>query len=248
MKWDWPRMKFRSAGFSILTVFSSMCDSKQRSPRDEHQGAPRGAPRQGKPCPLNVTSGRLPCTSPRKANLAVEPIEQNENQRNHDEDQRAALRADGPAGEPSGSVKRRVQKVSFHHHSTVRDGIKEAFGIVPHGVHANGKPQTSGAPHGQGEEKADQNGAQRAHPIFPRISQVTSAEKSGKQNGRRPEAYAGGQGVARVSAHQKLFKEAHAQESNRPEDGLKNQPGATEGQASKGESVCGPKDQQKTGE
>src|SRR5713226_3483013 len=73
-------------------------------------------------------------------------------------------------------------------------------------------------------------------------------EESGEQDCSGPEVNARAQSVERVPAHQKLFKKAHAQKSDCPEDGVIDRFPAPERKTSEGEIVHRPQDDQERSE
>src|SRR2546427_985958 len=228
MKCDWPRMKFRSAGFSIFTVLRSI-----RLPKQSPVGqAPRSAAgRQWSAVSCDTELG-LAIFEFRVSSFEfwdgepdtwIQPIKRYKQRRDNDERERAAVGTDRPAGEPPGAMKRRIEQVSGDHGAAVGHRVDEAFRIVPRGVQPDGKPQAAGASHGEAKEEPDQTGGQPADPGFARVGKVDSAEERRKQHGRGPESDSGRERVERVAAKEELFREPHEQKGQRPENDVGGQ-------------------------
>src|SRR5579885_1030565 len=93
--------------------------------------------------------------------------------------------------------------------ATIRDREKKCFGKVKASVHAHSEPQRASAFERKRENHADNKDGASPHQILASIPQMNRTKQERKQNGRRPEADAVGQGVLRVSSKREFFKEPH---------------------------------------
>src|ERR1700691_2762828 len=97
-------------------------------------------------------------------------------QNQSDKYKQTSLRSDRSAREPVRAMKDRIQKMTLGHAAAVRHGIEKRLSPIPSGVHADRKPETSGAPQRECGEQAEAARRERADPGFARISKLQTSK------------------------------------------------------------------------
>src|SRR2546425_6946654 len=179
--------------------------------------------------------------------LGIHAVEDHPEQGNEHEDEHAAFRADGAAGQPTRAVERGIQQVARRHPPAIGNRVEVAFAPIPGSVKAHGKPEISGATQGQAEEEADQAGAYEADPCFSRVSKMESAEFDRQHDGCRPEAERLGDRELGVAAHEEFLVEAYQEEEHSPERSKLQDPCTVQGESSKVKEPCAMHHEQQDG-
>ena len=109
-------------------------------------------------------------------NVTVHAIKRYPNDSDHQEDEYTPLRTHCTAGEPSWSLKGRVQQMPRHHGAAIGHRKQKRLTPIEGRMKPYREPQISCSPQRQAEEESYQPGGYFSEPRFPGIALVSETE------------------------------------------------------------------------